>query len=428
MGLESRSRLVIWAHHLMCLGFGFYVLAFPIGTSTREIGSVVSLIGLIVYYLFGWKDSNLSRLPMRWLYFAFVALLAVKCFHSLSPHSGLYVFKHNIYKGFALFLAGIEFVRRPRDIGLLCGLFTVMGLYEGLDGVWQYIAGHDFIKGTPIYYGIRLTGSLDSPRVGNLMSIILPASFGLLFVAGERWSRLRKGFSAILFYAPALFLLAFSYTRSGWLGFAAALSVLVWLTSGGGIKAFLKCGLVIGTAFFLFVYFDPLARPDADASFLELASADSRWALWGIALDVFKHAPATGVGVNAFSTALAAYGLVPPEPIIPNVPHPHNIYLQFLAETGVTGIVLFVLFTGSFLLYALRDIIRGVRGHIVTGYWPRHMWQAVACFFAAYVGYLVTAMGAHSYFRSWWLGISMCVFGIVIGAVAASRRGPGGNI
>ena len=78
------------------------------------------------------------------------------------------------------------------------------------------------------------------------------------------------------------------------------------------------------------------------------SSGTGRTALWTVAWRITRGSPGHGVGLDNFVEQAPKYTLEPGKlELVNNIaerPHvAHNVYLQFLAETGFIGAILFVL-------------------------------------------------------------------------------------
>jgi O-antigen ligase len=386
---DTRKRLAGYAHGLLRAGLCFYVLLFPLGIAFREIGSVWVCVSLLAYYALDYRGSNLARYPLRWLYFAFMALILVKTFHTIHFSLSWYALSHNIYKGPLLFLGALEFVRSGRDAKILAGLMAGMSFYFGL----LHLPDTLFL------------GHVAMKRFGNLMSLVLP-----MLLAGPvllkrfgvwRWP------ATILAALPGTIYWATAQARSGWLGLAAAAAAFAWIRLGTRRTAALFAVLAV----FVIALSPPRMTYEAIAS-------DARWEIWGVALEIFKEHPLAGTGVNTFEPGYESIGeSFDPDRFDLPVPHPHNVYLQFLYETGLIGTAIFLAFLFGQLVFAVRIIRRKATR------FP-DPWLAAACFWCSGVGYAVTALSAHNFFRSWWLGMAMLVLGAAQGAAVLLRHEP----
>jgi len=395
---------------LMRWALGFYVLFFPLGMSFQEIGAVGTTVSLAGYYVLDWRGSNLRRFPLRWVLAAFFALLVLKTLHTICPSASWYALGHNSYKGPLLLLAGLEAVREPRHLRALAWAFVGVSFYSGLDGIYQYFTGVDFFFKMPD--SGRINAMWETGRIGNLMALTVPVSLALPALLPARWPlAVRLGVSALVAF-PGLFLLVGAKARSGWFGFIAAMGALAWMRLGTRRAALVLAGLVL-----LLVAAAPLFPQQLSSE--ELLAAP-RFIIWDVALDVWRNWPVLGAGVGCFSAGYSALGIqfdlsVFGEP----VPHPHNIYVQFLAETGVVGTaVLLALLLGNAAWGGLRLRARVLAARGAVGGLPGHE-AAGTCLWAAQVGYMVTAFSAHDFYRTWWLGMSMLVAGLALGAALA---------
>jgi len=140
-------------------------------------------------------------------------------------------------------------------------------------------------------------------------------------------------------------------------------------------------------------------------------ATDARWEIWSAGIDIFKASPVLGSGLNTFEPAYEGLGVkFDPLKFDLPIPHPHNIYLQFLAETGIIGTLIFLTFLWGYLVFCARKIKARIPSK------KDEYWTVAACFWSSYLGYLVTGISAHNYFRTWWLGMAMCVMGVTVGA------------
>jgi O-antigen ligase len=150
--------------------------------------------------------------------------------------------------------------------------------------------------------------------------------------------------------------LAMSWSRGAWLGFAVAMSVMtVALPRQARWGLLLVAGLVVGglslyamglvppsvmarlTGFTEYVRFEDVRGVginDANYAVIE------RLAHWQAALEMFRYNFWTGVGLGCYEPAYAGFALI-------NWPialgHAHNVYLNVAAETGLIGLIAYLL-------------------------------------------------------------------------------------
>ncbi|MBT8763333.1 O-antigen ligase family protein [Desulfohalobiaceae bacterium Ax17] len=408
--LSVKDNIATISYRLMRFFFVFYILFFPLGIAFREIGSCGAAIGLFFYYSTNYRTSNLKKWKLKWIYFIFILYLIVNSFFvSINVHESWYAISHNLYKGFILIFAGIEFIRSPKDLQVLVVAFAIMGFYEGLDGVFQAILGYDLVQGTKLSDWGRLTGSLSTPRVGNLMSLIVPIAAGSYFII-KNYCRITVAFIIyLILLIPPIFLLHGAKARSGWFGFFIAIIAFIYIRYGWNFKKTIVLLLFVASI----LIFGP------DRINIKTLSSAPRLELWHTALKIFTHYPVFGSGFNTYPNAFNKLGIIH-QKNSNQIPHPHNIYCQFLAEGGIIGFTLLMLFLFGNLLWSLKKI------RLLLEY-DYHNYFLIIFFWSSYAGYLMTAFSAHNYFRTWWLGMAMSIIGVVLGGCTLIQREENGN-
>lgn len=153
--------------------------------------------------------------------------------------------------------------------------------------------------------------------------------------------------------------LAASWSRGGWIGFGAAMLIMTAALPRRPIwSVLLVAGLVLGgvglyasgqlpgsfaarlTSFVQDIRLEDVRGvPINDANYAVI----ERLAHWQAALSMFQHNLWTGVGFGCYEAAYPAFALI-------NWPialgHAHNIYLNLMAETGLIGLVAYLVLWG----------------------------------------------------------------------------------
>ena len=275
--------------------------------------------------------------------------------------------------------------RSRRRLKWLVGVLLGGGLFQALIGLWQFglrgegpehfrILGGEFFRA----YG---TFEQPNPYAGYLG---LTAALALGTVATLVWDHLlgerRRSAGAegtgrvpvparqldwgfVAFGAGCcgamLIALVASWSRGGWMGFGAAtlvmavalprkrvgsiLLVLILVVAGLGVYG---SGLLPGSFVDRMTSFardirleDVRGMPINDANFAVI----ERLAHWQAALSMTRYDLWTGIGLGCYEAAYPMFALI-------NWPialgHAHNIYLNLLAETGLTGLVVYLILWG----------------------------------------------------------------------------------
>lgn len=400
-------------HTALVNTFCFYMLFFSFGRIFIQIGQIGSIILLAAYYAKGFNTTNLSKFGGKKFFAIFFAYLILNVVLSQWPATSIRAISSNWWKAFLIPFIAMELVTSERDLKKLIMAFAGAGFLQGLDGIWQSISGFDLIHGTAIYED-RLTGSMKTPRVGNYMAIILPAAFGICYIAkqqGQKWGRL----ICCALLTPAVFLWIFSLTRSGYAGVGIALFTL-WAFVWPPFRLY-KLALPVAGVVSLIIL------GPSRISFERLMQ-NPRWEIWSFSLKIFEEFPIFGAGLKTYAPARDMLGL---KQVVASaeIPHPHNMYLQFLSDGGIIGFTICMLFLFGLLYYAFA-IIRPNIKHEIQEQSSAYYWRYTALFWGSYLAYLGTGISAHDFFRPWWLAIGMAMLGITLGActAGASKAAP----
>lgn len=171
--------------------------------------------------------------------------------------------------------------------------------------------------------------------------------------------------SSVVFLLPSVFVLAtfFTKSRSGFLGLAAAVSILIFFHLPH--RFFIRLGyslLIAISGFFLWQYnlsdcFD--LNPNQLSISSGTESCKIRTIVWKGALEVWKNNQIFGTGPETF-----AYSYYSHRPVEHNKTSEwellynkaHNEYLNYLANTGVVGLGTYFLLIGSFVFWSTRQL------------------------------------------------------------------------
>ncbi len=267
--------------------------------------------------------------------------------------------------GLVLWLVAERATRRSLP-ALLAGILAVgvfqagVGLYQST--LWGEAPESFLIPGTPFY---RAFGTFEQPNpYGGMIGMTMALMVGVLGVGVVEWAGHPgkcPAHGVILLGGSALMggALVASWSRGAWIGFAAALAVMAlalprkarWglalaaglavlflaLYTAGGLPQRIVARLTEFTADLRFQDVRGLGINDANYAVIE------RLAHWQSALEMWRTHFWTGVGIGGYEPAYPQFALI-------NWPlalgHAHNIYLNMLAETGLVGLMAYLLLWG----------------------------------------------------------------------------------
>lgn len=167
--------------------------------------------------------------------------------------------------------------------------------------------------------------------------------FALLIGIWQRARSVTLQCASILVIVGAVVELIFFYSRDPWVAAAAVLVLALAVAFRiGGLRRFaLAAGIIISvTALANTPYITRLVRMMAGLEHGPEGGLALRVGAWRDATVVIRQHLVTGVGLGNYlaarrATSLPRFALIPAEQI-PLV-HPHNVFLQQMAETGVAG-------------------------------------------------------------------------------------------
>ncbi len=259
---------------------------------------------------------------------------------------------------------------------------------------------------------VQASGVFDHPNVfATYMFVYLCLAIGLLLHA--------RGFllrGLLLVCALASFAgLIVSFSRSGWIGTMAAAAVFVLLR-----PRFLALALTLGAVLLVLVLVLPREQVEGltrRTTFEMDASMLARLGAYKTGWRMFTQNPVLGVGLGGFYRRFLDYKV--PDARFPknyirgseSGMEAHSTYLQFLAETGIVGLALFLAFNLAVLRQILLLLQKGgsrLERGLATG---------CAGAFAALV--VQNGLNSQEYLKAFWL-----VVALVAGLGHRSEDGP----
>ncbi len=398
---------------LMRCFFLLYVLTFSFAPFFRDFFPVLCLLCLIPYYALHHKQSTLAFFDGKKYFVFYYIFLLLGVVLSQDIWSSFIKVSLHSFTSLTLPFVAMECIRTSRDLRLLAWVLVAALFLQGMNGVFQYYTGYDFVQDIAIKTG-RLTGSFSDYRVGNYIALsLIPAMSVAVFL------RPRVGIwavpMALLCVSPALFLMIFSYTRNAYITLFAALFFWIILMRSFPWKF---CLAVLGSfaAVLPWVYtrfsFDVLRN-------------DGRWDLWRFAYEIFAEFPFFGAGIGQYNAAFTSLGLSPVKDAV-SISHPHNIYLQFLCENGLVGFLLVMTFLLGMLWWGytkLRALEQRETGILQENTSPQTLhWRVAALYWCGWGAFLVSGIVGHNFFQRWWQSLVMAFLGVMVGALVYALR------
>lgn len=241
----------------------------------------------------------------------------------------------------------VTFVRTWADVRLVITVLAACMLVESILMFMQYFAGFELsmlavqtgATGSDIASAAtRVGGTFGGP---NIAATYLSAVLAITFAAYLTDGRLINKQLAVVAFLLGFGALVMTQSRSGWIGFAIALVILVAIAvrrriSARSIMALLAALAVLGVGSSAIVT-ERLAAMDS-------GSAASRILHSRMALNIINDHLFTGVGINNQRFAIDSGDYSPQElqGREEEITAIHNTYLAIWAETGLFGLLAFL--------------------------------------------------------------------------------------
>ena len=331
---------------LVCIGFVAFSLfrlheAYPVLMPLQlPLGlAALTAVALICNALAG-------RIQPEWpveirFFAAFFVLATIGSVFALNPRLSV-EFWNQVYVKIGLMTLALAWLTRTKeDFHLVARVIALSGLLVAAVAISNKLNGTDLVEGTRVTIGLKINSTLSDPN--DLAFLLLTTlSFSMALLTGRTgWLNRLIGATCV----PAV-LVAITYTQSR----GAVLGVLAVFATYGLLFVRSKTVLIIvGLAGIIALYLamgiaERMSRA-APADGLD-PSAAGRLVFWITALKAALLHPVTGVGLANFSW----FNYLQTGQYM----NTHNTWLQVLAETGIPGLVLFVLMIARAFRTSLR--------------------------------------------------------------------------
>lgn len=213
-----------------------------------------------------------------------------------------------------------------------------------VDALWQFFFGYDFVHRIALHYNIglpRASASFPNPNLlGIYMSAFIPLIAGLTILYFKGKSKLFMSFLTIL----ALTGIFLTFSRGA--GLAVYLAIL--FLSIAGKRKLLISALIAVFLIFPFVMPKDIKKWAKEVNYNPIVFMlnQDRISIYNNTINMIKHHPFVGIGVNTFSKNYGKYKTESAEKYAPTPDsiYSHNIYLQMAGEVGLLGLAVFIWF------------------------------------------------------------------------------------
>ena len=323
-------------------GVFFLVFAAPIVPTMAAVGlSMLCIFSIIIYGIthkgFKWKFDGIGFFIL-----IFLVVYLVAAFTSFAPVKSFSIWA--IYVVFiAMYFVIINSVNTEKLLNNLLVVFVLSGFIVCLYGIAQYLFGWDTAQawmdeGMFEDIKMRIYSTLGNPNVlGEYILLVLPVAIGLM------WTRKNPAVKIVYAVVSAIMFVALilTFSRGCWIGLLIAAAIFVTFAAGK------LWGLGLAALPII-----PMVLPESIINrFMSIGNMDDsstsyRVYIWMGTLAMMKDFWISGIGMGkeAFTQVYPFYSY---NAIV--APHSHNLFLQIMVESGIVGIIVFLLVVFFFL-------------------------------------------------------------------------------
>lgn len=321
----------------------------------------VVFVGLIFIFI-SYKQKDWFWLKKPWVKFNLLFFLYLILINSPLSANPINSFLHGLFyirwPLFACALAYWFFKDKNRQVTFIYALCAVCA-FVIVDSVWQYFSGTD-VFGYAKLPENRLSGPFKAPVPGiTILRVFFIALFALLLsryfksITASFWMLITVLFTGVLFMMMTGERMAFM------LFLLASACIIAGFSIEQNIK---KMPILAGISVIVISAAALILLSPATAERSVYSIADKVGHFWqsdyGLvfkaAIEVWKDNPIFGNGLHTYRQACDQMGLLERWGI--HCSHPHNLYLLIAAETGLVGLMLFIVAVAHIYIAALKQL------------------------------------------------------------------------
>ncbi len=223
------------------------------------------------------------------------------------------------------------------QLKILVNGLVAAGTLVALYGVYQYVfnkLGTDTWVDEEMFEDIsgRVYSTLQNPNVlAEYLLLVIPLAAACVFTAKSRL----KGFMYLCSCGIMCVCMVLTFSRGGWLGLIFAAAVFLVMLD----RRFILLGIA-GAVLLIIAAPDVIVQRFTSIGNLSDGSTSYRVSIWLGTIQMLKDYWLTGIGPGT-----AAFNMVYPHYGYNTItaPHSHNLFLQIVCDSGICGIVIFLI-------------------------------------------------------------------------------------
>ncbi len=320
----------------------WYLIIFPFTIAIAPAFTTIAISFLFTFYFlkkFLKKEAFYAKSPIDAPFLLLVIVSAVSMLNTIDYTASIRgIFK--LVQNALIYLIFIESMKDRLHAKRIVVSVILGASLASFDAVWQVVFGHDFIRWHEPILNIgllRATAAFPHANVlGVYLSPLAPLAFGIARYYAKGKMRLVAWALAIL-TATGLVL---TLSRPAGLAFFIGLVII----------AIVKKDRIVVWSLLLLLAIAPFIAPKSIKEWARSVHYNpvifmcnyDRMSIYRNAVNMIKHHPWIGVGVNTFSKNYVTYKLPEPENAKTGVVYAHNNFLHMAGEIGLLGLAAFL--------------------------------------------------------------------------------------
>ncbi len=380
-----------------------------------------------------------SEIPQGWMrplflvgFYCLVCLFSVM--YAVFPSAAMPVAVETIKSGvIALIIAVV--IKNKESFRLAIWTLLIVGIFLGTISVIQFstssyendYGGYADSSLSNISAGsddYRIGGPVADPNYyAQMMLILVPLALDRLWNERGKFMRALAGWAL----GVSSLTVMLTYSRGGFISMAIVVVAMVAIFYRGQLHYL----LVVAVLFLFFVNILPSQFTDRLSTLTELVPSSSssgssqdysfrgRTSEMIVALQMFADHPLLGVGVGNYQELYQKYAQRLGMEFRSEVRQAHSLYLEIASETGLLGLLSFMLLLWT-LLKSIWDGRKLLLEHKLT-----NLFNMITAYGLGLVGYLLAAIFIHSAFpRNFWViaGIALAIPRIIAVEVEIAEK------
>lgn len=326
---------------------------FSIPTTLLEILIIITVLTWFIENKFSKEEKKVEFVKsssLNILISLFLIVVALSAFFSPDKRGAIGIFKAYFFEPVIIFFLAKNVIKTKEDLRFIFNALFLSGIWLGVLALIQGFSGQPIFAPHEAVAG-RVHGVYNSANaLGLYLGPILALSIGFLY---KSINPILLTFYLIILTSSIIFSRS-AGANFGLLSILATYLLFMIYYLLPRLRKLIKFSIIIFISlfFYFFVYFftnmslytpsvsDPWQRETQD-------TIQIRSCLWEGAINLLKDRPFRGAGLSGFKELYSEkYYTCDAEPL----EYPHNIVLNFWSETGLLGLVSFILL----VIYYLR--------------------------------------------------------------------------